>query len=64
MTYFDQWRAYLVLRENIAALRRDLGDDSAFKALESAVEYHVKSLNTVEEATTNESRTRRIKNHS
>jgi len=48
MTPFDQFRAYLTLRENIASLRREIGDEQALKALELAVKYHLKSLKNLE----------------
>ena len=60
MTQFDQFRAYLTLRENIASLRREIGDDQALKALELAVKWHLKSLKNLEAECADDHRQRRV----
>jgi len=60
MTQFDQFRAYLTLRENIASLRREIGDDQALQALTLAVKYHLKSLKNLEAECADRHRQRRV----
>jgi hypothetical protein len=60
MTQFDQFRAYLTLRENIASLRREIGDDQALKALALAVKWHLDCLKNLEAECADDHRQRRV----